>query len=94
MKKSSTKRHKDDTKTFEELSFAEQAKAINIKALWFLSAARNHINKCALEHGPIRAAEVPGKVAQQLRSMASQIENLATPDVPAIPVATNDQDIS
>jgi hypothetical protein len=94
MKNSSTKRHKDDTKTFEELSFAEQAKAINIKALWFLSAARNHINKCALEHGSLRAAEVPKKVAQQLRSMASQIENLATPEVASVPVTTNDPDIA
>jgi hypothetical protein len=76
MKQNTPRRHKGDTKTFEELSFAEQAKAINIKALWFLSAARNHIEKCAREHGTIRAGEVPKKVAQQLRSMAERVEQL------------------
>lgn len=28
------RRHQDDTKTFDELTFAEQAKAINIKIVW------------------------------------------------------------
>jgi hypothetical protein len=90
MKKASPKRHKADTKTFEELTFAEQAKAINIKAVWFLSATRNHANKCAQEHGSVRASQVPGKVAQQLRSMAEQIENLTTPTVSTISVSESE----
>lgn len=84
MKTTTPKRHKSDTKTFEELTFSEQAKAINIKVVWFLSATRNHINKCAQEHGPVRAGQVPSKVAQQLRAMAEQIENLTTPTLPTI----------
>lgn len=84
MKKSTPKRHKSNTKTFEELSFAEQAKAINIKAVWFLAATRNHINKCAQKRGAIRAAEIPRKVANQLRSMANRVEQLPTPKVTVI----------
>jgi hypothetical protein len=78
------RRHQKDTKTFEELTFAEQAKAINIKVLWFLLATRNHIQKCAHEHGVAKAAEIPGKVARQLRSMADQVEQLETGKVPTI----------
>jgi hypothetical protein len=90
MKKNPSRRHKGDTKTFEELNFSEQAKAINVKIVWFLSATKNHIRKCALEHGSIRAAEIPQKVAQQLRSMAAQLEMLSTPKVPIVPLSDND----
>ena len=75
------RRHQNDTKTFEELTFAEQAKAINIKVVWFLDATRNHIRKCAQEHGAGRSQDVPSKVAQQLRSMADQVEAIETPHV-------------
>jgi hypothetical protein len=85
-KKSTQKRHKADTKTFEELTFAEQAKAINVKVVWFLSATRNHVKKCAQEHGVLRASKIPNKVAKQLRSMADQVEHLGTPGVPTIAV--------
>jgi hypothetical protein len=81
------RRHQNDTKTFEELTFAEQAKAINIKVVWFLLATRNHIQKCIQEHGVRRAANIPGKVAQQLRSMADQLERLETGAVPTIDCA-------
>jgi hypothetical protein len=79
MNTSNPKRHQRDKKTFEELSFAEQAKAINAKVLWFLSATQNHIKKCTHAHGSDRATKIPQKVAQQLRSMAARIEHLATP---------------
>jgi hypothetical protein len=90
MKKATPKRHKADTKTFEELTFAEQAKAINIKVVWLLSATRNHVNKCTQAHGSVRAAQIPRKVARQLRAMAEQIENLTTPAVPTISAAENE----
>jgi hypothetical protein len=38
MKQTTPRRHKSDKKTFEELSFTEQAEFINIKVVWFLSA--------------------------------------------------------
>ena len=73
------KRHQGDTKAFDELTFSEQAKGIGIKTLWFLNATRSHIRKCAEEHGTARAAQVPSKVAHQLRSMADQVEAIETP---------------
>jgi hypothetical protein len=79
------KRHKGDTKAFDELTFSEQAKAISIKALWFLDATRSHIRKGIEEHGPGRAADVPRKVASQLRSMADQVEAIETPAVSTVP---------
>jgi hypothetical protein len=73
------RRHQGDKKTFEELNFSEQAKAINIKAVWFLDATRSHIRKCVQQHGASRAQDVPGKVARQLRSMADQVETIPVP---------------
>lgn len=78
------KRHQNDTKTFEELTFAEQAKAINIKVVWFLDATRSHIRKCSEVHGAARSANIPSKVASQLRSMAEQIESIDTPSLPTL----------
>jgi hypothetical protein len=78
------KRHQGDTKAFDELTFSEQAKAINIKAVWFLDATRSHIRKCAEEHGSARAAHVPDKIASQLRSMADQVEKIETPGVTTV----------
>jgi hypothetical protein len=75
------RRHQNNTKTFEELTFAEQAKAINIKVVRFLLATRNHAQKCVQEHGIARAANIPGKVAQQLRSMADQLEKIETTNI-------------
>jgi hypothetical protein len=69
-----SRRHQGDTKTFDELTFAEQAKAINIKALWFIDATRSHVRKCAEVHGIGRAQDVPHKVAEQLRSMAEKVD--------------------
>jgi hypothetical protein len=80
------KRHQNDTKSFEELTFSEQAKSINIRAVWFLDATRSHVRKCVDEHGPARAKSVPAKVAHQLRSIADQVEELETPRVTEVPV--------
>ncbi len=70
------KRHKNDTQTFEELTFSEQAKAINIKVVWFLNATRSHARKCVQEHGTGRATRIPAKVTDQLRRMADQVEGV------------------
>ena len=73
------KRHKGGTKGFSEETFSEQAKTISITALWFVNATRSHVRKCAQEHGNIRAAQVPSKVAKQLRRMADRVEAVPTP---------------
>ena len=80
------KRHQNDTKSFEELTFSEQAKSISKRAVWFLDATRSHVRKCVEEHGPARAEQVPHKVAPQLRSMADQVEAFATPKPTEVPV--------
>ncbi len=74
-----SKRHKGGTKAFSEESFSEQAKSINMTALWFVKATRSHIRKCAQEHGNTRAAQVPSKVAKQLRRMADRVDAIQTP---------------
>jgi hypothetical protein len=85
------RRHQGDKKTFDELNFAEQAKAINIKAVWFLDATRSHIRKCVQEHGTARAQNIPGKVAQQLRSMADQVEAIPVPATLVMPCSVTSQ---
>jgi len=39
------KRHKDDTKTFEELTFQEQAKTMNMTALQFRKQLKAHLRR-------------------------------------------------
>lgn len=63
------RRHKNDTKTFEELTAKEQALAINAHTVWYLKAARVHGRKIGLE-------EATKKIAAQLERMAEQIRNL------------------
>lgn len=43
------RRHKGDTKTFEELTFQEQAKAMNMTALQFRKQLTAHLRKAAEE---------------------------------------------
>ncbi len=43
------RRHKNDTKTFEELTTKEQALAINAHTVWYLKAARAHGRKVGLQ---------------------------------------------
>ncbi len=44
-----TRRHQDDTKTFEELTFAEQAKAINIRIVGMERSIRAHLRRATQE---------------------------------------------
>ena len=43
------RRHKGDTKTFEELSFAEQVKAMNMTALQFRKQLNAHLRRAKAE---------------------------------------------
>lgn len=63
------RRHKNDTKTFEELTAKEQALAINAYTIWYLKAARAHGRKIGLD-------KATKKIAAQLERMAEQIRNL------------------
>lgn len=63
------RRHKNDTKTFEELTAKEQALAINAHTVWYLKAARAHGRKIGLP-------TATGKIANQLERMAAQVRNL------------------
>jgi hypothetical protein len=76
---SKAKRHQNDTKSFEELNYKEQALSINMHAVWFVAATKNHIRKCAEAKGNRAASEMPAKVAAQLRRIADQVETLPTP---------------
>jgi hypothetical protein len=46
------RRHKDDTKTFEELTFQEQAKAMNMTALQFRRQLTAHLRRAGEEGRP------------------------------------------
>ena len=63
------RRHKSDTKTFEELTTREQALAINAHTVWYLKATRAHGRRIGLK----RASD---KIARQLERMAVQVRNL------------------
>lgn len=63
------RRHKNDTKTFEELTAKEQALAINAHTVWYLKAARAHGRRIGLQ-------KATGKIASQLERMAAQVRNL------------------
>ena len=63
------RRHKNDTKTFEELTAKEQALAINAHTVWYLKAARAHGRRIGLK----KATE---KIARQLERMAEQVRKL------------------
>ena len=43
------RRHKGDSKTFEELTFEEQAKAMNMNALQFRKQLRAHLRRAKKE---------------------------------------------
>lgn len=45
----SRRRHQRDTKTFEELTFAEQAKAINIRVVGLERSIRAHMRRADKE---------------------------------------------
>lgn len=55
------RRHKSDTKTFEELSFQEQAKAMNMTALQFRKQLAAHLRR-ADEEGRSRGEVLAGRL--------------------------------
>lgn len=55
------RRHKDDTKTFEELTFQEQAKAMNMTALQFRKQLTAHLRR-ANEEGRPRGEVLTGRL--------------------------------
>jgi hypothetical protein len=63
------RRHKNDTKTFEELTTKEQALAINAHTVWYVRAARAHGRRIGLQ----KATE---KIASQLERMAARVRSL------------------
>jgi len=66
---STLRRHKNDTKTFEELTAKEQALAINAHTVWYLQAARAHGRKIGMQ-------KATKKIADQLARMAERVRNL------------------
>ncbi len=62
------RRHKNDTKTFEELTSKEQALAINAHTIWYLRAARAHGRRIGLK-------KATQKISRQLERMAKQVRN-------------------
>ena len=65
-----TRRHQNDTKTFEELTNKEQALAINAQTVWYLKAARAHGRR-------IGQSKASDKIARQLERMAALVRDLA-----------------
>jgi len=68
------RRHKGDTKTFEELTFQEQAKAMNMTALQFRKQLTAHL----------RRADAEGRASQRiarsrLRLLERILQDFATP---------------
>lgn len=63
------RRHKNDTKTFEELTTPEQALAINGHIVWYLNATRAHGRRIGLQ-------KAKDKIASQLERMAAQVRSL------------------
>ena len=55
------RRHKDDTKTFEELTFQEQSKAMNMTALQFRKQLTAHLRRADKEGRP-RAEVLTGRL--------------------------------
>lgn len=66
-----TRRHKGDTKTFEELTFAEQSKAINIRLVGLKRSIAAHLRRATSEG---RDAEVVRlKCLDQIRRLLDQL---------------------
>ncbi len=65
------KRHKDDTATFEELTFAEQAKSITAQLNTVQRAVRAHIRRAGAE-GKDRAA-VLAKCRDQVQRLLDRL---------------------
>lgn len=68
-----TRRHQGDTKTFEELTFAGQAKAINVRVVGFERAVRAHMRRAARDGRNIE--QVRAKCIDQIRRLLDRLSN-------------------
>ncbi len=66
-----TRRHQGDTKTFGELTFAEQAKAINIRVVGLERSVRAHLRRAAQQGRDVEA--VRRKCINQLRRLLNRL---------------------
>lgn len=66
-----TRRHQGDTKTFEELTFAEQAKAINIRVVGLERSVRAHMRRASQEGR--NTGQVRQKCVEQLHRLLQRL---------------------
>ncbi len=67
------RRHQGDTKTFEELTFAEQAKAINIRLVVLERSVRAHLRRAASEGRSLN--RVRQKCTNQVQRLLHRLEH-------------------
>ena len=67
-----TRRHQRDTRNFEELTFAGQAKAINIRIVILERSVRAHLRRAAQEGRDIR--QVRQKCIGQVRRLLDRLQ--------------------
>lgn len=67
----SPRRHQGDTKTFEELTFAEQAKSINIHDVGLEHSIRAHLRRANRERRDV--TQVGNKCKNQLRRLLGRL---------------------
>ena len=66
-------RHKNDTKTFEELDFAEQAKSISAQILVLEKAIKLHVNNYNEKKNDPDQVKTRQKCIDQLTRMISRL---------------------
>lgn len=66
-----TRRHQGDAKTFEELTFAEQAKAINIRVVGLGRSVRAHLRRATQEGRDLERVRV--KCINKLRRLLDRL---------------------
>jgi hypothetical protein len=65
------RRHQGDSKTFEELTYAGQAKAVNIRVVGLQRCIVAHKRRAARENRDVNA--VPAKSVRQLRRLLNRL---------------------
>ncbi len=68
---SMSRRHQGDTKTFEELTFAEQAKATNIRVVGLERSIRAHVRRATHEGRDVDG--VREKCINQVRRLLNRL---------------------
>lgn len=66
-----TRRHQGDAKTFEELTFAEQAKAINIRVVGLQRSVRAHLRRAKAEGRDVD--KIREKRVEQVRRLLGRL---------------------